>query len=366
MLCLSLACGEEKRLVQLEIDGYRQDVFEQEAASKLDLLWVIDNSGSMKPHQDRLAAGLRRFMTLLDRGLVDYRIAVITTDARSDRGEFQGVPAIVTPQLADPLSAFQRNVQVGVGGTGHEEAFESARLAIERERAMAAEVLAARERCAEGCASGNGACASACEESHTPIFMRPNAHLHLIFVSDEDEQSVGELRFFQRFFETSLGVGSEDSVRVATLCGDLSVATCAKAPGRRYRALVESMVGITASICDESFETSLSAIALDAAGLARRFKLSNKADPSTISIETLYRCDSEPAHIGRCQERTDACDGATPSTLGIRCVPPADATNGWTFEPRANALFFNGDALPGLRARVVVSYHVDESLLLPR
>ena len=61
-LCLSLiamtgAC-EEKRLVQLDVDGFRQDVFEQEAASKLDLLWIVDNSGSMAPLQARLAAGL--------------------------------------------------------------------------------------------------------------------------------------------------------------------------------------------------------------------------------------------------------------------------------------------------------------------
>lgn len=364
-LCALASC-EEKRLVQLDIDGFRQDVFEQEAASKLDLLWLVDNSGSMAAHQTLLAEGLKRFMTLLDRGLVDYRIAVATTDARADRGQFQGSPTIVTPQLADPVAAFQRNVQVGIEGTGHEEAFEAARLAIEREQLRAAEVIAAAQRCLDTCASADEACEAACEAAHAPEFMRPNAHLHLIFVSDEDEQSVGELRFFQRFFETSLGVGNEDAVRVATLCGEVPSSSCARAPGVRYRALVDAMGGIAASICDESFETHLEAIALDAAGLKRKFTLSNKANPETLSVEISYRCDSEEAHIGACQERSDACEGQAPSTFGIRCVPPDGAVDGWTFEARANAILFHGDALPGLRARIVASYHVDESALSPR
>lgn len=362
----ALTSCEEKRLVQLEIDGFRQDVFEQEAASKLDLLWLIDNSGSMAPHQALLAAGLKRFMTLLDRGLVDYRIAVATTDARADRGQFHGSPAIITPQLADPVAAFQRNVQVGLDGTGHEEAFEAARLAIEREQLRAAQAIEQVQRCLGNCGSADARCAADCEAAHAPEFMRPGAHLHLIFVSDEDEQSVGELRFFQRFFETSLGMGNEDAVRVAALCGEVPASSCARAPGTRYRALVDAMGGIAASICDESFETHLEAIALDAAGLKRKFTLSNKADPSTLSVEIAYRCDSEEAHIGRCAERTDACEGQAPSTFGIRCVPPSDAVDGWTFEARANALLFHGDALPGLRARLIVSYHVDESALSPR
>ncbi len=363
---LALTSCEERRLVQLEVDGFRQDVFAQEAASKLDLLWLIDNSGSMAPHQDLLAAGLRRFMTLLDRGLVDYRIAVTTTDARADRGQFCGSPAIVTPQLADPVAAFQRNVRVGTEGTGHEEAFEAARLAIERERERAAQAIERQERCLAACAEADARCADDCEAAHAPEFMRQNAHLHLIFVSDEDEQSAGELRFFQRFFETSLGLGNEGAVRVAALCGEVPAARCARAPGVRYRALVEAMDGISASICDESFETHLEAIALDAAGLKRKFALSNRADPATVSVEIAYRCDSEAAHIGACQERSDDCEGQLPATYGIRCVPPRGEVDGWTFEARANALLFHGDALPGLRARIVVSYHLDASALAPR
>ena len=364
LLVAGAAC-EEQRLVELESDGFRQDVFEQEAASRLDLLWLIDNSGSMAPHQERLAAGLSRFMALLDRGLVDYRIAVATTDARADQGEFQGAPAIVTPALADPVAAFRRNVQVGTEGTGHEEAFESARLAIAREQARSAEVLAARQRCVEAC-GGRESCAEGCAAAHAPEFMRQGAHLHLIFVSDEDEQSVGELRFFQRFFETSLGVGNEDAVRVAALCGEAPSSSCARAPGLRYRALVAAMDGVAASICDESFETHLEAIALDAAGLRRKFTLSTPADPETLAVEVFYRCDSEPAHVGTCAVREDACAGASPSTLGIRCVPPAGEGDGWTFEARANALLFHGGALPGLRSQVVVSYHADASALSAR
>ena len=357
-------CGDEQRLVQLHSDGFRQDIFEQEAASRLDLLWVIDNSASMEPHQQRLAEGLGRFMKLLDRGNVDYRIAVTTTDASKNAGAFVGSPAIIAPSLANPSLAFSKNVRVGTEGSGHEEAFESARLAIERESRSAAQVLAQRADCRNACGTSSS-CLAKCAEDYTPAFMRPEAHLHLIFVSDEDEQSLGELRFFQRFFESSLGVGNEGSVRAAAICGQ-EADMCAKALGRRYGALVDAMGGITASICDDSFEDELEAIALDAAGLKRRFALSGRAQEETVAVEILYRCDTEAAWVGTCEAREDDCGGKLPSDLGIRCVPPKDSADGWAFDAKTGAVLFHGNALPGLRSKVIISYTLDPDDLSAR
>jgi hypothetical protein len=365
IIFLAVSCGNEQRLVQLNSDGFRQDVFEQEAASRLDLLWVIDNSASMEPHQKRLAEGLDRFMKLLDRGNVDYRIAVTTTDADKNAGEFVGTPAIIAPSLANPVSAFSKNVRVGTEGSGHEEAFESARLAIEREAQNAGQILVQRTDCKNACGNTAADCLAECSEKYEPAFMRPEAHLHLIFVSDEDEQSLGELRFFQRFFETSLGVGNEGSVRAAAICGQEND-TCAKASGRRYGELVQAMGGITASICDDNFGDELEAIALDAAGLKRRFALSGRALNDTITVETFYRCDTEPSWVGSCEQREDACDGKLPSDLGIRCIPPQGNTDGWTFDAKTGAVLFHGNSLPGLRSKIIISYTMDPDALSAR
>jgi hypothetical protein len=47
---------------------------------EVDLVFVINNSPSMAPHQSRIAANLRRFRQLFDERDLDYRIGVLTTD----------------------------------------------------------------------------------------------------------------------------------------------------------------------------------------------------------------------------------------------------------------------------------------------
>lgn len=358
-LLAALACGED-RVIKANPPGFRQDVFQQEAASRIDTLWVIDNSASMEPHQAELAASLTRFMQLFDRGLVDYRIAVTTTDVIRDKGELIGNPPIVTPTLADPVAAFQRNVRVGTGGKGHEQAFEAARIAIEREKARANEALAERAACLIVCPAASQSCRRDCERRYAPEFMRPEAHLYLVFVSDEEEQSFGEVRYFQRLFEGALGVGNEDAVSVATICGDVPAPACEAEPGTRYVALAQATGGLVASICDATFERHLERLALDAAGLKRKFTLSRPPDPETLALEIHYRCDTGPEQMSRCETETRACDGMPPEHPGIVCVPPMGEPNGWTYEPSTNGLLFHGDAVPGLRSALVASYQEDE------
>ena len=47
---------------------------------EVDLVFVINNSPSMAPHQSRIADNLRRFRQLFDERHLDYRIGVLTTD----------------------------------------------------------------------------------------------------------------------------------------------------------------------------------------------------------------------------------------------------------------------------------------------
>ena len=354
------ACGEE-RTISTPPPGFRQDVFRQEAASKIDALWVIDNSASMQPQQDKVRDSLSRFIATFTRGLVDYRIAVTTTDVISDRGEFLGNPDVVTPALSDPITVFERNVLVGTGGKGHEEAFEAARLAIERERAAASAVVAQRDSCRAACAAtGVQACSDACDQRYVPRFMRPGAHLYLVFVSDEEEQSFGEVRYYQRLFEGALGLGNEGAVTVATICGDVPSPPCDAEPGSRYAALASATGGIVASICDPDFDRSLETMALDAAGLKRKFGLSRTPAPETLKVEIRYRCDAR--QLSACQTLTTDCDGRTFDHEGQVCEPPLGTGSGWTLELSTNSLFFHGDAVPGLRSTVVASYQAAEDL----
>ncbi len=55
-------------------------VADRSKSRQVDLVFVINNSPSMAPHQDRIAANLRRFRQLFDTRELDYRIGVLTTD----------------------------------------------------------------------------------------------------------------------------------------------------------------------------------------------------------------------------------------------------------------------------------------------
>ena len=364
-LCTLAACGDPP-LVKTNPPGFRKDVFNQEAASKIDVLWVIDNSGSMADKQQELSTGLSRFMELFNRGLVDYRIAVTTTDVFNDQGNFVGTPAIITPKLGDPVAAFQKNVKVGTGGKGLEQGLEAARLAIDRQMKLAAEVLAKRKTCRTGCRAGATAqkCSDDCDVKFNPEFMRPDAHLYLVFVSDEEDHSFGEVRYFQRFFESAQGVGNEGAVNVSAICGDAPQSACKNAEaGKRYVDLAISTGGLFGSICDTTFDKHLENLALNAVGLKRKFSLSKEPETDTLDVKVKYRCDTPKAQMGKCDAVDESeCAGKGPELLGKLCTPPQGPTSGWTFETGTNALLFNGDSVPGLRSAVEVSYiAVDKS-----
>ncbi len=59
------------------------------STSPVDILWVVDNSASMTPSQDKLRAGLGSFASKYLRAGTDIQLAVITTDAFVANVEWQ-------------------------------------------------------------------------------------------------------------------------------------------------------------------------------------------------------------------------------------------------------------------------------------
>ncbi len=68
------------------------DVIQQPPAPKKDLLFVIDNSPSMEPYQQRLADTFQFLITYVANQMLDYHIAVISTDPGDGNG---GTPGVV-------------------------------------------------------------------------------------------------------------------------------------------------------------------------------------------------------------------------------------------------------------------------------
>jgi hypothetical protein len=130
---------------------------------KLDVLFVIDNSNSMREEQEGVARELTAFIDELRKGggvSTDFNIGVVTTavyqqvlfqgtkyyrEYPSQSGRLQPVPdyspdggvalgtgtkRLLKGSDADLLENFQRLVQVGTSGSGQETHFEAIRLAL--------------------------------------------------------------------------------------------------------------------------------------------------------------------------------------------------------------------------------------------
>ena len=76
LLVLAVAgCKSDYGISRLE----RSDTFTQQPATELDVLLVVDNSCSMQPYQQELAANFDAFLTFFTEGDVDYHIGILTT-----------------------------------------------------------------------------------------------------------------------------------------------------------------------------------------------------------------------------------------------------------------------------------------------
>lgn len=334
----------------------RVDTYTQQAASKIDVLWVIDNSGSMAPRQENLARNFGSFITEFTRNSIDYRIAVTTTDIFKEAGRFVGTPKILSPTTPNVAAAFANNVKVGINGSPYEVGLEAARLSLDLQlQANQAAVMQCQAACPT---TGQAVCRANCETNTVFQFLRRDAYLYLIFVSDEEDRSSQDVRFFYRYFETVKGVGNDGTVTTAAIMGDVPSNACAATPGVRYKALSDLTGGEVGSICDTNFSTTLGKLARNAVGLKRKFALQVKPNIQTLEVHLRYPCNVPADQIAACAsvDRT-ACMGAPVDSMNVVCTPKQGAPDGWTYEEGGNLVYFAGESVPGLSAQIELQYY---------
>lgn len=334
----------------------RVDTYTQQAASKIDVLWVVDNSGSMAARQENLARNFGSFIQEFTRNSIDYRIAVTTTDIFKEAGRFVGTPKILTPTTPNVAAAFANNIKVGITGSPFEVGLEAARLSLDLQvQANTASVM----QCQAACPMANQAvCRANCETTAVFQFLRRDAYLYLIFVTDEEDRSSQDVRFFYRYFETVKGVGNDGTVTTAAIMGDTPSNACGATPGTRYKALSDLTGGEVGSICDTNFSTTLGKLARNAVGLKRKFALQAKPNIQTIQVRLRYPCNVPADQIASCAsvDRT-ACMGNPADSMNLVCTPKQGAPDGWAYEEGGNLIFFAGESVPGLSGQIELQYY---------
>lgn len=137
---------------------------------QVDILFVVDSSGSMDSHQNNLSKNISLFTNSLGKiQILDYHIGVTTTDfTYGDVGALKGVPKFVERSTPDGLAQLSSNLLVGISGSPYESVFAPTRAALSQPNLSGA---------------NRG-------------FYRDDAYLAVVFVTDAADQSnvtAGEL-----------------------------------------------------------------------------------------------------------------------------------------------------------------------------
>jgi hypothetical protein len=247
------------------IDGPVQDRFTQLVGPKVDILWVIDNSCSMYDEQARLVDNLSEFITYADSQNADYQMGVIVTDSRSSNaGKLEFCyphPRIVRHDYTDREEAFRCLFEVGVNGSYIEAGLGAAMRALQR----------------------------ALRVNDDPIrnpnigFLRDDASLAIVAMSDEDDQSLESDNLLLRFFQT---VKPNTRTRLHSIAGPVAepCITRRAAPGYRYNWMTDQMGGLFQNICQEDWQPVLRNLGLNVFVPLEEWELSQPAQPASLMV----------------------------------------------------------------------------------
>ena len=292
-------------------DATRVDVFLQQPSPTVDILFVIDNSGSMGDNQQNLAANFPAFVSyFVTQTNIDYHIGVTTTDVTSSAsggGAGYLVGPVITRNTTNMQQEFVTQVTQGDGGSYDEQGLIAGALAVSSPLAD--------------------------PSGHNAGFIRPEALLAVIWLSDEEDHSPGAVSNYVNTMLATKGYRADQVIGYA-IAGDVPI-PCDDAAdaGTRYLAASVALGGDFFSICDPDWASKLSAIAWGIGARLSDFELSRFADPDSVVV-LVTRPDGTVYEVPR---------------YDPNAVPPQ--YNGWSVDPVTNVVTFHGNAVPEANER---------------
>jgi hypothetical protein len=317
------------------LERSQTDIFDVPSDPTVDVLFVVDDSGSMSGVQNLMADNFSQFFTASNVQAADYHIAVTSTLMVSSScipdlsgnsncpdhemsGHWTACPGndrFLTRTSVNPQSQFQCNVRVSQSMNPPRPNSDSAEASL-----RGAYNFLSAPKINDPAINGG--------------FLRDVAKLHVIMVSDEPEQSRGPVDLYIDFFRNLKGFRNESLVTVSAII-PLPGESCGEG-GTRYDDVVNAFNGRTQSLCQSDWTGTMANLGLDSIGLQTEFFLSRAAEGSTLSV----------------------CVRAGSSTAPCTAVPQTTdgSNNGYFYDPVTNSIVFNPASIPGRGSRVEVTY----------
>jgi hypothetical protein len=298
-------------------DKHQRDTFQQAAHPTVDLLFVVDNSGSMGDKQSKLSQQAPNFISEALKYNADYHFGVTTTEndkvdkANSDAsypneslypGGLYGHPAIIDSTDANAAADFAKNIRVGTCcSDSRESGLDSAW-----------HVLTPNANQTPPAQGSQG-------------FLRDDARLVMVAVSDEQDQSNNSTAFYTDFFKQVKGKFNAGLVSFNAIVWDNDKCPASNGPetdGSRYREVAAATGGKSYPICTADWGQVARDLSLGAFQGRVQFALSRIADPATVVVQM---------------------NGA-PQTAGTH----------YSFDPPTNSVIFK--TVPPPAAAIIVDY----------
>ncbi len=328
-------------------DTSQVDEFTQVTGQEVDILFVIDDSGSMSEEQDRLTDSFSEFISQANVWNNDFHLGGISVNVTDDqvigrlnRGDTSITPRFMTKANSNP-STFARMIDYGTGGNSdsQEAGLQAAQNALSAPLSSDTGVACGTDN---DCKNDTNICPDAAGCAYTCIegtcggfnsrFVRDDAQLELLMLSDEEDQSSGGLPFYIDFFKNIKGWYNVDMMHVNAIVGmdGGSAGSCTAsdggtgAGGYRYVEVVKATNGLAGSICDSSYAGIMKKVGDVTFHPKVQFFLSRLADPATVSVQV----------------------------NGTAC------TSGWRYDAPSNSVIFDeaGACMPGPGDKIRVSY----------
>ena len=264
---------------------------------QVDILFVVDDSGSMEVKQANLAANVKLFVDEIQKfSILDFHIGVVTssigsyTGSKAANGQLNGSVRYVdknTPHLVDIL---KDNLHVGSNGSATEMFFEPIAMALSAPNLT----------------------------GYNAGFYRNDAYLMTIFITDAEDQS--DKWDPDTFYQFLLNLKNQDRDKILTNgviipVADQSCERSGEDPPVRTEQFLKMSNGVEFGLCDPDYGTKL-------AGLGKLLVTRS----NVVYLTRAPRIDSVVVMFGT-QE-----------------IPQARGT-GWVYDPARNAIILGSDII---------------------
>lgn len=266
---------------------------------KVDILFVIDDSGSMDAHQKNLIDNIYLFIDKFTRRTdIDYHIGVLTSTMEESSwsnslaccGALVRVSgfSVITTNTPSIIHSLSLNLKVGTGGAGEEAFFSPVMYALNQPLVS----------------------------SQNRDFLRPEAHLAIVFITDAEDQS--KMVYPQEFYDFLLRLKGhpEKILTFGVIVPTDSVLKCDRDSLGQTPLKIEEFLNISNqgypnvyNLCDPRFGENLAKM----------------SDLIVQSIGNMIYLKSIPLLK------------TVVVSFGTQIIPPG-VDNGWSYNPEKNAI----------------------------